>query len=231
MTVTEVILRVTIAFLGLFLLARLMGRKEISQMTFFNWTSAIGIGSITANLAVNQNLSIRNGVIALVIWTLYTLIMGFIDIKSKLGRRVTTGDPLVVIKDGKIMESALKKSRLDLDELQALLRQKSVFSLKEVDYAILETSGYLSVLKNESQLPVTKSDIGGFSPKTSIFPLATEVISDGKVIEENLSKLNLNQTWLEQELKKENIQSVSDVLYAQVQQDGILYVDKREDFH
>lgn len=231
MYVIEVILRVTISFLVLFLLARMMGRKEISQMTFFNWTSAIGIGSITANLAVNQNLSIRNGVIALIVWTFFTLLMDMVDIKSKRGRKVTTGVPLIVVRNGQIMEGALKNARLDIDSLRAMLRQKNAFSLTDVDYAILETNGQLSVLKKVNKQPATQSDISGVSATTTLFPLATEVISDGKINKENLSKLKLDHSWLDQELKKANIQSVSDVFYAEVQQDGSLYFDKRVDIH
>ncbi|EWG12810.1 YetF domain-containing protein [Cytobacillus firmus] len=231
MTVTEVILRVAISFILLFVLARIMGRKEISQMTFFNWTSAIGIGSITANLAVNTNLSIRNGVIALVVWTLFTLLMDMVDLKSKLGRRVTTGDALIVVKNGEVIEGALKKSRLDIDSMRAMLREKNVFSLGDVDYAILESSGNLSVLVKESKQAATKSDLNGVNPKTTIFPLATEVISDGKINKGNISKLNLDESWLAEELRKANIQSVNDVFYAEVQQDGSLYLDKRDDIH
>ncbi|MBG9655340.1 DUF421 domain-containing protein [Cytobacillus firmus] len=227
MTVNETILRVTIAFLVLFILARLMGRKEIGQMTFFNWTTAIGIGSIAGNLAVNESTLIKDGVIALIVWTLFTIMLDMIDLKSKQGRRVTTGDPLIVIKAGRIMEGALKESRVDLDELQALLRQKDIFSLKNVDYAILETNGELSILKKESEQPVTKRDLNISRPKKVLFPLPTEVISDGKVNTENLSKLKIDRNWLDRELQKENIQSIEDVFFAQVQQDGTLYIDTK----
>ncbi|MDM5224897.1 DUF421 domain-containing protein [Cytobacillus sp. NJ13] len=227
MTVNETILRVTIAFLVLFLLARLMGRKEIGQMTFFNWATAIGIGSIAGNLAVNASSPIKDGVIALIVWTLFTIMLDMIDLKSKQGRRVTTGDPLIVIKAGRIMEGALKESRVDLEELQALLRQKDIFSLKNVDYAILETNGELSILKKESEQPVTKRDLNISRPKKILFPLPTEVISDGKVNTENLSKLKIDRNWLDRELEKANIQSIEDVFFAQVQQDGTLYIDTK----
>ncbi|MBN8203353.1 MULTISPECIES: YetF domain-containing protein [Bacillaceae] len=227
MPVNETILRVTISFLVLFLLARLMGRKEIGQMTFFNWASAIGIGSIAGNLAVNESTRIKDGVIALFVWTLFTIAMDMIDLKSKQGRTVTTGEPLIVIKAGKIMEGALKISRVDLDELQALLRQKDIFSLTDVDYAILETNGDLSVLKKESKQPVTKNDLNIMSPKKDLFPLPTEVISDGKINPGNLSKLHLDKNWLDRELQKANIQSVENVFFAQVQRDGTLYIDRK----
>ncbi len=129
MNIPELLIRITIAFVTLFILARIMGRKEISQITFFNFVSAIAIGSVTANLVINQNVSIRNGFIALIGWTIFTLFMDFVDIKSKKLRKITTGDPVVVIKEGNIVENALRKSRLDIDSLNAMLRQKSVFPL------------------------------------------------------------------------------------------------------
>ncbi|MGA5692704.1 YetF domain-containing protein [Cytobacillus pseudoceanisediminis] len=227
MTVNETILRVTISFLVLFLLARLMGRKEIGQMTFFNWASAIGIGSIAGNLAVNESTLIKDGVISLIVWTLFTILMDMLDLKSKQGRTVTTGEPLIVIKAGRIMERALKISRVDLDELQALLRQKDIFSLNDVDYAILETNGDLSVLKKESQQPVTKNDLNIMSPNKDLIPLPTEVIADGKVNSKNLSKLKLDNNWLDRELQKAKIYSAEDVFFAQVQQDGTLYIDRK----
>ncbi|MBG9451416.1 membrane protein [Cytobacillus firmus] len=227
MPVNETILRVTISFMVLFMLARLMGRKEIGQMTFFNWASAIGIGSIAGNLVVDDSTPIKDGVIALIVWTAYTIALDIIDLKSKQGRSVTTGDPLIVIKEGKIMEAALKAARVDLDELQALLRQKDIFSFKDVDCAILETNGDLSVLKKESQQPVTKKDLNVQSIKNVLFPLPTDVISDGKVNLENLSKLHLEKCWLERELQKANIRSAEDVFFAQVQQDGTLYIDRK----
>lgn len=224
----ELLLRISLGFITLFILTRILGRKEISQMTFFNFVSAIAIGSIAANLVVSQNLSIRNGLLALAGWTIFTLLMDFIDIKSKKARKVTTGDPIVVIKDGKIVEKSLKKSRLDIDSLMAMLRQQSVFSMKDVDYAIFETNGKLSVLKKEEKQNVTKSDLKVTPSTDRIYPIATEVITDGTVLETNLLKLNLNQEWLHQQLKLAGISSPSDVMYAEVQQDGSLFIDSKD---
>lgn len=228
MELSELIIRLVIAFFVLFVLTRIMGRKEISQMTFFNFVSAIAIGSITATLAVSQNLSIRNGVIALVGWAAFTLIMAFVDIKSKSARKITTGEPIIVIKEGKIMEDALRKTRLDMDSLNSMLRQKDVFSLKDVEYAIFETSGNLSVMKKENKQPVTKEDLSIPVPY-KLYPTATEVISDGTINTNNLSRLNLDQKWLEQQLKSAGVNSVSEVFFAEVQTDGSLYIDNKDD--
>ncbi|WP_010530304.1 YetF domain-containing protein [Lentibacillus jeotgali] len=228
METSEVLLRILISFFLLFLLARIMGRKEISQMTFFNFVSAIAIGSLSANFALSQDISIRNGILAIVGWAIFTLLMGFIDIKSKKARKLTTGDPLIVIKNGKIMDDSLRSARLDIDSLNALLRQKNVFAISDVDYAIFETSGKLSVMKKETKQSVTKGDMN-LAGTPNIHPIGTEIIADGKVNTRNLSALNLDMNWLEQQMDQAGIKTFSQVFYAQIQPDGTLYIDKKDD--
>ncbi|QVY62510.1 YetF domain-containing protein [Cytobacillus gottheilii] len=229
MSILELAIRILLSFLTMLVMTRIMGRKEISQMTFFNFVSAIAIGSIGANLAVSQNLSIRNGVLALVGWGIITIIMDLLDINSKKARIALEGEPLIVIKDGQIMEKALRKVRLDIDALNAMLRQKNVFSLADVNYAILENNGELSVMKKDNKQFITKSDFSIKSDSDELYPISTGVISDGKVNIDNLSKLNLTEDWLDQQLSKNGITSVSDVFYAEIQNDGTLYIDNRND--
>jgi uncharacterized membrane protein YcaP (DUF421 family) len=170
MGTVELLFRIAIGFVTLFALTRFMGRKEISQMTFFNFVSAIAIGSITANLVSSNNFKIWHGVIALTGWALFTLVMDIVDIKSKKARRFVTGDPIILIKEGKIVEKALRQTRVDLDSLKAMIRQKNVFYLADVDYAIFETNGKLSVLKKEQKQFVTKNDLGVTIPTKKWFP-------------------------------------------------------------
>ena len=229
MSISEVIIRVVIAFITLLVLARIMGRKEISQMTFFNFISAIAIGNIGGSLVVNSTLSIRNGLIALVGWSIITITLGLIDIKTKSIRELIEGQPKILIKNGKIMESELRSVRLDIDALNALLREKNVFSIFDVDYAIFETDGKLSVMKKEEQQFVTRSDMGIKQTTPRIYPISTEVIMDGHVISDNLNKLNLTIEWLNKQLQNSGVKSVSDVFYAEVAKDGKLYIDKRAD--
>ncbi|WP_273851853.1 DUF421 domain-containing protein [Guptibacillus spartinae] len=224
----ELLLRVTITFFVLFLLARIAGRKEISQLTFFNWVSAVAIGSLAGNITVNQDLSILKGVIMLVVWVFFTLLLGFIDIKFKGARKVITGEPIIVIREGKIMEHSLRKTSLDIDTLRMLLREKNVFQLSEVDIAIFEMNGKLSVLKTDRHQPVTRNDMNVLS-KPKLFPIATEVISDGVVNVKNLVMLNRDQNWLAEQVLLAGATSPSEVFYAEVQQDGTVYVDLKED--
>ncbi|PAV29126.1 hypothetical protein CIL05_12025 [Virgibacillus profundi] len=229
MPIPELVLRLTIAFITLLILTRIMGRKEISQMTFFNFISGIAIGTIGASLAIDSTLSIRNGVIALIGWSAFTLIMGILNIKSKNFRIAVQGQPSIVVKDGKIMEEELRKVRLDVDALNGLLRQKDVFSITDVDYAIFETSGNLSVLKKEQRQPVTQSDMNIQQVNTDVFPITTSIISDGKVDQENMGKLNINKQWINQQLNLAGVNSISDVFYAEIQKDGSLYIDNKSD--
>ncbi|MFK2825338.1 DUF421 domain-containing protein [Bacillus sp. B190/17] len=198
-------------------------------MTFFNFVSAISIGTIGASLAIENSLSIRNGLIALVGWSAFTIFLGFLDIKSKSACYAIVGQPIILIRKGQIMEDVLRKVRLDTDSLNTLLRKKNVFSISDVDYAIFETDGTLSVMKKESKQPVMKSDMNIQPYNDDVFPISMAVISDGKIDEENLRKLNLDKKWLDQQLQSAGVNSVSDIFYAEVQKDGTLYIDNKSD--
>lgn len=228
MTLLDVTLRILVAFFVLIILTRIMGRKEIGQLTFFNFVSAIAVGTIGASIVVDSSLSIRNGVYILAGWTLLTLIFGYIDIKSRKARILLDGNPIIVIKDGKVMDNEMRKARLDLDLLKAMLRKKNAFSIAEVDYAILETDGKLSVLKKEEEQPLTKkNNLNSIS--TKIFPATTQLISDGSIIKSNVEKLNLSEEWVHHQLHQAGLNSLSEVFYAEIQKDGTLYVDQVND--
>ena len=229
MSITELVLRLAIAFIALLALTRLMGRKEISQMTSFNFVSAISIGTLGASLAIDASISVTNGLIALIAWSAFTILMNLLDLKAPKLRYAINGQPIILIKKGKIMDEALRKVRLDLDTLNALLRKKNVFSVCDVDYAIFESDGTLSVMKKEPKQTLTKSDMNINQTNVNVFPISTSVISDGEIKQENLKKLNLDRQWLERQLKLSGVDSISDVFYAEVQKDGTLYIDYKND--
>ena len=226
---TELLFRLVLAFIVLLILTRLMGRKEISQMTFFNFVSAISIGTIGASLATDSSISISNGLISLMAWSAFTIFVSFLDLKVPRIRFIVEGQPVIVIKKGEIMEEALRQVRLDLDALSALLRKKDVFAIADVDYAIFEIDGTLSVLKKEPKQTVTKRDFHVQHTSVDVFPIATTVISDGEIKLDNLRKLKLDKEWLERQMKRAGANSISDVFYAEVQRDGTVYFDFRDD--
>ncbi|MEG9295146.1 DUF421 domain-containing protein [Mangrovibacillus sp. Mu-81] len=225
MTILELSFRLVLAFLTLLILARVMGRKEISQMTFFNFVSAISLGTLGASLAVDSTLSVRNGMIALGAWTLFTLGTGLLDLKSKGIRKAVEGSPKVVIREGNILEGELRKLRLDVDALNELLRKKNVFSIKDVDYAIFETDGTLSVLKKEAAQPLTKADRMNAAPALKHYPIPIPIIEDGRYNEKHLKDYNISKEWVDQQLSKQGLHSSSNVFYAELQTDGTLFID------
>ena len=122
------------------------------------------------------------------------------------------------------MEDALRKARLDIHSLNSMLRKKNVFSVSDVDYAFFETDGSLSGMKKEHLQPVTKSDMN-IRQEPTLFSTPIAVISAGKIIGDNLRKIQQDETWLDQQLEAAGISSVEDVFYALIQKDGTLYID------
>lgn len=221
----EMILRTTVAFIVLLILARFMGKKQISQLTFFHYVTGITIGSIAADIAGETRTPFLNGIIAMIWWAVLTLLMSYIAFKSKKARILLDDQPTIVVYEGKIVEASLKKLKLHLNDLGMMLREQSIFSIKDVHYAILETNGKLSVLKKAGQEAATKKDVNVTAQVPKYIP--TEVIAEGKITKRNLTELNLTEEWLYEQLKKQGIGNVENIFYAEVQTDGSLHVDMK----
>ena len=217
-----IILKPTIAFFLLLLLARILGKKQMSQMTFFNYVTGITIGSLAANIITFNDESIWEEVIGLIWWCLLTLLLSLITLKFAKMRVIIDGQPTVLIKKGKILKKALKSTKISIEELIMMLREQNIFSIKEIDYAVLEPNGKLSVLKVQDQLNITKRDLSIPTTTPKYFP--EEIIIDGRIVHKNLIAYGLNVQWLESQLNQQKIKSVKDVLYGELQSDGTLYI-------
>lgn len=223
----EMIMRTTFAFIVLLILARFMGKKQVSQLTFFHYVTGITIGSIAADIAGETRTPFLNGIISMIWWAVLTVLMSYIAFKSKKARIILDDQPTIVVYEGKIVEASLKKLKLHLNDLGMMLREQSIFSIKDVHYAILETNGKLSVLKKAGQEAATKKDVNAPSQVPKYIP--TEVIAEGKISNRNLTELNLTEEWLYEQLKKQGIGNVKNIFYAEVQTDGSLHVDMKAD--
>jgi uncharacterized membrane protein YcaP (DUF421 family) len=221
--VLEMIYRTTGAFVALLILARFLGKKQLSQLTFFHYITGIAFGSIAAEIAGQTDVKFMEGLTALIWWALLTMLASYISLKSSNLRIVLDDQPSIVIKEGAIMENAMKKEKLHVNDLMMMLREQSIFTLQDVHYAILETNGQLSVMKKITQQGATKQDVKASTTAPKYLP--TELISDGKVMEKNLTELSLTEEWLMQELRKKGVESADQVFIAQVQDDGTLFVE------
>ncbi|NOU96877.1 DUF421 domain-containing protein [Paenibacillus sp. LMG 31456] len=224
-SIWETSFRTLIGFLVLLLLARMLGKKQLSQFTFFTYITGITLGNIAGELVLNRDIKMIDGITGLTVWALLTLGIEYVSLKSSKARVLLDGEPTIVIKNGKILEKAMASSRLNMDDLSMLLRDKNIFSVREVDYAILEPNGKLSVLKKQEEENATKKDLQ--IPLKQRLYLPSELIVDGKIVARNLKELKLNQDWLEHQIKLSGVQSVEEVFFAELQSDGSVYVDKK----
>lgn len=222
----EMIARSTASFLVLLLVARLLGRKQLSQLTFFNYITGITIGSIAADIAGESKTPFFEGLTSLVWWSVLTLLVGYIGLKSPRARVVMDGQPVIVMKDGKILEDTLGKHHLNMDDLSMLLREKNVFSTNEVDTAIFEPDGKLTVFLKSGNQPLTKKDQDIITGKPTYIP--TELIVDGNILYTNLKEVGISEEWLRNQLNYFQVK-LQDAFYVELQENGTLYIDRRRD--
>ncbi len=221
----DIALRSVIFVAVLFLITKWLGKKQISELSFFEYATGISIGSIGAEVAMGLERSIIHGIIGIFIFAAIPFFAGLISLKSKGFRNFIEGKSTVFIKDGKIMEDNLKKERYTTDELLELLRRKDVFQVSDVEFAVLEATGDLSVMLKKENQPLTAKDLNLSVP--SIKEPQT-VIMDGVLMDEPLATIGRNRAWLHTELEKLGV-TVENVFLGQINSFGELTVDLFDD--
>ena len=209
----------------LFFITKWLGKKQISELSFFEYVTGMSIGSIGAEVAVGLERNIFHGVIGIVIFAAIPFFAGLISLKSKGFRNFIEGKATVFIKDGKIMEDNLKKERYTTDELLELLRKKDVYQVADVEFAVLEATGDLSVMLKKENQPLTAKDLN-----LSVPPIKEPqtVIMDGVIMDEPLATIGRNRAWLHTELEKLGV-TVENVFLGQINSFGELTVDLFDD--
>jgi uncharacterized membrane protein YcaP (DUF421 family) len=221
----DTVIRSFIFLSALFLMTKLLGKKQISELSFFEYISGITIGSIAGEGITGLENSIISGLLAIVIFTLITLAVDYLALKSKTLRNIVDGRGTVLIKDGKVLEENLKKEKYTIDELSALLRQKDIYRVADVEFAVLEPRGNLSALLKKENRPLTPKDLNMKVP-TEKEPQT--VIMDGNIIDEALRSAGKSRGWLQTELEKLEL-TLDNVFIGQVDSYGELTVDIYDD--
>lgn len=222
----ETLYRTVVAFLGILVYARILGKQQMSQMTFYDYVTGITFGSIAAAITVEPNEKLWPLIWALTIFALLDYLSGVITEKSRPLRKLIEGEPTILVHNGKIMEHNMAKTRYNMENLTMQLREKDVFDISDVEFAIAETDGVLTVLKKSQKRPATPQDLG---IPTSYEGLPSELIVDGKIIYQNLKQNNLDEEWLITQLKAKGFNNPDDIAYASLDVQGNLYVDERRD--
>lgn len=207
--IAQVILRGLLAIIVLFFLTKLMGVKQISQLSLFDYIIGISIGSIAAELACDTTMEFMDAVLAMITFSLAALFVSVITNKSIKARRFFTGVPLVVIDNGKLIRENLRTAKYDVCELQSELRGQGYFDMAQVNFAVLETNGKVSILPKAQYRPVTPCDLK-LAPQEEA--LVANVILDGKLMPQNLKAMGKNEQWLEAQLKQHKIDGIENIL-------------------
>ncbi|NOU93334.1 DUF421 domain-containing protein [Paenibacillus sp. LMG 31456] len=221
----EVAVRTLVAVVALFLITKVLGKRQISQLSLFEYITGITIGSLAAVISLDIEANWYLGLVSMVVWGSVSLGIELLQLKSKRARNFIDSKATVLIKDGKIQEDNLKKERLTTDELLEQLRKRNVFRAADVEFAIIESSGDINVLLKKEYQPITPAHMG---MKVAPEQTPQAVIMDGEMMKEPLAVMGLNPGWLNRELEKQGV-LLENVFLGQVDSYGQLYVDLYDD--
>jgi len=221
----DVLFRAVLFLFILFIITKILGKKQISQLSMFEYVTGITIGNIGAEVVTGLEQKIHLGIIALVATAAIPFLSSIITLKSKKVRDFMDGKGTVFIKDGKVLEDNLKKEKITIDEFMEMLRKQGVFQVSDVEFAVLEAAGVLNVLLKKENRPLTPKDL---NMKVANEKEPQTVIMDGKILNEPLTTIGRSRGWLKSELDKIGV-TVENVFLAQVNSYGEVTVDLFDD--
>lgn len=220
----DIVGRSLLSILVLFLVTKLMGKKQVSQLNTFDYVIGISIGSIAAALSVDQDTEYLDATISMLVYGLISLMISFLTLKSIRFRRFISGTPTVLIQHGKILEQGIKKSKIDLNDLMEECRESGYFNVADIEFAVMEVDGTVSILPKRDKAPVTCGDMNLPGQQEG---LVANLIIDGKIMENNLKMVRRDKAWLEAQLKHQKIKNPTEVLLATLDNQGHLSTYRR----
>ena len=212
----KVILASLLSVVVLFIVAKMMGHKQVAQLDFFDYVSGITFGSIGAELATEIENPLKP-LIALIVYGVVSVGFSVITHKYPRTRKYINGTPTILMNDGKIYRKNLKKSKLDLSEFMLLCREQGYFDLSDIKTAVFEHNGKLSILPNSQKRPITPLDMNIYVEENHI---GTEVIMDGRIMGENLLRIGKNEKWLNGQLKSLGYKKTEEIFLGIYYQSG-----------
>lgn len=219
----KIIPRSVVSLIILFLITKLMGKKQVSELSLFDYVIGISIGNYTAEMVMNFDYQYINGIIAILTFGIISYLVSVLTMKSMSLRRFLIGVPTIIIDEGKISLEALKKAKLDINDFLEQCRGEGYFDVSEISSAILEVNGKISILpKRDYQVPTLKD----LKIKANKEYLSVNVIIDGNLMENNLKNSNKNKAWLDKELEKQGYNGYKNILLATITNDSLNIFDK-----
>lgn len=224
--VLDVILRALLSLITLFIVTKLLGKKQVSQLSLFDYVIGISIGNFAAEMTTDLELSYANGIVAVLVFGIVAYLVSYFTMKSIVLRRFFIGTPTVLIQNGKILINSLRKSKLDINDLLEECRVSGYFDISQIEYALLEANGRLSILPRGEYLPVTISDM---KIKPSKQGLCANLIIDSKIMPNNLKFVGKDEKWLEKELKVKGYRTLDNILLATLDNNEKLVVYEKNE--
>lgn len=209
MNYLEVLGRGLLSIIVLFLITKLMGRKQIGQLNLFDYIIGITIGSLAAEMTLNQDVKFFEGVFSIIIYGVSSIFISFLTMKSILARRFFTGSPFFLIQNGEILMKGLKRAKMDVNDLLQEARNNGYFDLSEVEYALMEANGRISFLLKSKYNPATPSDM---KLKVPFKGLTSSLLIDGNIMEENIKMIGHDKKWFLKRLENEGYHDIEHLL-------------------
>ena len=195
----------------LFLVTKLIGKKQVSELSLFDYVIGISIGNFTAEMTMSLDVQFINGVMALLTFGLFAYLISLLTMKSIRIRRFFIGVPTVIIQNGKIIEKAMKHVMIDINDLLEQCRINGYYDLTQIEYAIMEANGKISIMPKSEYKPLTPNDM---KKKVAQEDLQANVIIDGVIMQNNLENMNKSINWLEKEFKVKGFKEYDDIILA-----------------
>lgn len=199
------------SIVALFILTKLMGYRQLSEMSMFDYIIGITFGSIAAEMSIALDDDYKSPLVAMAVYAIFSLALSFISEKSYIGRKIIAGKPVILINNGEISEKNLRKAKIDMSELLVQCRVNGYFDISKIETAVLEGNGKISFLPKAAERPITPNDLG-LKPKDEY--MVANLIIDGNVMENNLKHSGKNEKWLNSQLSANGVKNVKDVLLA-----------------
>ena len=225
MEVGEVVIRSLFSLISLFFVTKMLGKKQVSQLSLFDYVIGMSIGNFAAEISINTDLPYINGIVSVFVFGIVAYLISYLTLKSITLRRFFMGTPTILIENGKIIYNNLNKVKIDINDLLEECRNKDYFDISEIDYAVMETNGEISILAKNTYLSVTKKDMNLKDTKQG---LVSNIIIDGKIMKENLMMMNKDDKWLYKELKLKGCNDINDIILATLDVNEKINIYKKE---
>lgn len=223
----DVLIRAIMSLITLFLVTKLIGKKQVSQMSLFDYVIGISIGNFAAEMTINLETKEFNGIFAVFVFGIIAYIVSIITMKNIKLRRFFIGTPSIIIEKGKIQERNMQKNKIDINDLLEQCRTNGYFDISQIEYAILEVNGQLSILPKSDYKNISLKDM---NIKEDNEGLCANVIIDKKIMINNLKKVNKDEVWLKKQLKVKGYNSLDNILLATIDnKDKLMIYEKNED--